>query len=124
MENVGALADRLEELNNVEDVQLFRNRKLAAIVDKLSESIPELAGAYDSENDKLNVTNEELEKLVKNYQDVAVQQALVKATQDLVNQSLEAQKVKDQAEEQKKSVETRKKLLQGRIRYYKSSKRA
>lgn len=115
VENVGALADRLEELNNVEDRTAVQKQEMAAIVDKLSESIPELAGAYDSENDKLNVTNEELEKLVKNYQDVAVQQALVKATQDLVNQSLEAQKVKDQAEEQKKSVETRKKLLQDEL---------
>lgn len=115
VENVGALADRLEELNNVEDRTAVQKQEMASIVDKLSQSIPELAGAYDSENDKLNVTNEELEKLVKNYQDVAVQQALVKATQDLVNQSLEAQKVKDQAEEQKKSVETRKKLLQDEL---------
>ena len=111
VENVGALADRLEELNNVEDRTAVQKQEMAAIVDKLSESIPELAGAYDSENDKLNVTNEELEKLVKNYQDVAVQQALVKATQDLVNQSLEAQKVKDQAEEQKEVVEKRLDLL-------------
>ena len=111
VENVGALADRLEELNNVEDRTAVQKQEMAAIVDKLSESIPELSGAYDSENDKLNVTNEELEKLVKNYQDVAVQQALVKATQDLVNQSLEAQKVKDQAEEQKEVVEKRLDLL-------------
>lgn len=115
VENVGALADRLEELNNVEDRTAVQKQEMAAIVDKLSQSIPELAGAYDSENDKLNVTNDELEKLVKNYQDVAVQQALVKATQDLVNESLEAQKVKDQAEEQKKSVEERKKLLQDEL---------
>ena len=115
VENVGALADRLEELNNVEDRTAVQKQEMASIVDKLSQSIPELAGAYDSENDKLNVTNDELEKLVKNYQDVAVQQALVKATQDLVDQSLEAQKVKDQAEEQKKSVEERKKLLQDEL---------
>lgn len=111
VENVGALADRLEELNDVEDRTAVQKQEMAAIVDKLSESIPELAGAYDSENDKLNVTNDELEKLVKNYQDVAVQQALVKATQDLVDQSLEAQKVKDQAEEQKEIVEKRLDLL-------------
>lgn len=111
VENVGALADRLEELNNVEDRTAVQKQEMAAIVDKLSQSIPELAGAYDSENDKLNVTNDELEKLVKNYQDVAVQQALVKATQDLVDQSLEAQKVKDQAEEQKEIVEKKLDLL-------------
>lgn len=115
VENVGALADRLEELNNVEDRTAVQKQEMASIVDKLSQSIPELAGAYDSENDKLNVTNEELEKLVKNYQDVAVQQALIKATQDLVDQSLEAQKVKDQAEAQKESISNRKKLLQDEL---------
>lgn len=115
VENVGALADRLEELNNVEDRTAVQKQEMASIVDKLSQSIPELAGAYDDENDKLNVTNEELEKLVKNYQDVAVQQALIKATQDLVDQSLEAQKVKDQAEAQKESISNRKKLLQDEL---------
>ena len=101
VENVGALADRLEALNNVEDRTAVQKQEMAAIVDKLSESIPELAGAYDDENDKLNVTNDELEKLVKNYQQTAIQQAVIAATQDLINESLEAQVVKDKAEEQK-----------------------
>ena len=61
VENVGALADRLEALNNVEDRTAVQKQEMAAIVDKLSESIPELAGAYDDENDKLSVTNDELE---------------------------------------------------------------
>lgn len=111
-ENVGNLAARLEELNSVEDRTAVQKQEMAAIVDKLSQSIPELAGAYDSENDKLSVTNTELEKMVKNYQNVAVQKALTKATQDLVDQSLEAQKVKREAEEKKASIESRKKLLQ------------
>lgn len=61
VENVGALADRLEELNNVEDRTAVQKQEMASIVDKLSQSIPELAGAYDDENDKLSVTNDELE---------------------------------------------------------------
>lgn len=112
VENVGNLAARLEELNSVENRTAVQKQEMAAIVDKLSQSIPELAGAYDSENDKLSITNTELKDLVKNYQDVAVQQALVKATQDLVNESLEAQKIKDQAEEQKEIVEKRLDLLE------------
>ena len=67
-ENVGNLATRLEELNNVQDRTTVQRQEMAAIVDQLSQSIPELQGAYDSENDTLSVTNEELEKLVKNYQ--------------------------------------------------------
>lgn len=114
-ENVGNLATRLEELNNVQDRTTVQRQEMAAIVDQLSQSIPELQGAYDSENDTLSVTNEELEKLVKNYQQTAVQQAVMAATQNLVNQKLEAQVQIDKAEDQKKSVEARKKLLQDEL---------
>lgn len=114
-ENVGNLAARLEELNNVQDRTTVQRQEMAAIVDQLSQSIPELQGAYDSENDTLSVTNEELEKLVKNYQQTAVQQAVMAATQDLVNKKLEAQVQIDKAEDQKKSVEARKKLLQDEL---------
>lgn len=48
-ENVGNLATRLEELNNVQDRTTVQRQEMAAIVDQLSQSIPELQGAYDSE---------------------------------------------------------------------------
>ena len=111
-ENVGALTDRLIELNNVQDRTNVQKQEMAAIVDQLSGSIPSLSGAYDEENDKLGVTNEELRELAENYQNVAVKQALAQATQDLVTQSLEAQKVKDNAEAQKESISARIKLLE------------
>lgn len=112
VENVGALADRLEELNNVEDRTAVQKQEMASIVDKLSQSIPELAGAYDDENDKLSVTNDELEKLVENYQQTAIQQAVIAATQDLINESLAAQVQLDKAQEQKKNTEDRMELLE------------
>ena len=112
VENVGALADRLEELNNVEDRTAVQKQEMASIVDKLSQSIPELAGAYDDENDKLSVTNDELEKLVENYQQTAIQQAVIAATQDLINESLAAQEQLDKAQEQKKITEDRMELLE------------
>ena len=85
---------------------------MADIVDTLSLSIPELKGAYDEENDSLSVTNDELEKLVRNYKKTAVEQALITANQDLYNQQLEATKQLQAAEEQLKSIESRKKLLE------------
>lgn len=112
VENVGTLADRLEELNNVEDRTAVQKQEMASIVDKLSQSIPELAGAYDDENDKLSVTNDELEKLVENYQQTAIQQAVIAATQDLINESLAAQVQLDKAQEQKKNTEDRMELLE------------
>lgn len=114
-DRVGQLAERLEELNGVENRTAVQKQEMAAIVNELSQSIPELSGAYDTENDKLAVTNTQLEKLVKNYQQTAVQQAVIAATQELVNQKLEAQVLVDQASEQKKSVEARMKLLQDEL---------
>ncbi len=111
-DNVGNLAGRLMELNSVENKTTVQKREMATIVDKLSKSIPELKDAYDKEAGSLSITNGELETLIKNYQETAVQQALVAATQDLVNQKLEAQVLLDEAEEEKKSVQGKLDLLQ------------
>ena len=106
------LAERLETLNEVENRTTIQKQEMADIVDTLSLSIPELKGAYDEENDSLSVTNDELEKLVRNYKKTAVEQALITANQDLYNQQLEATKQLQAAEEQLKSTEARKKLLE------------
>ncbi len=111
-QNVSDLAERLETLNEVENRTTIQKQEMADIVDTLSLSIPELKGAYDEENDSLSVTNDELEKLVKNYKKTAVEQALITANQDLYNQQLEATKQLQAAEEQLKSTEARKKLLE------------
>ena len=111
-ERVGALSSRLQELNNVQERTTVQRQEMEAIVNELAQSIPELSGAYDSENDTLSVTNTELEKLAKNYQQTAIQQALVSATQDLVNQKLEAQVEIDKAQKHKESVHARLELLQ------------
>ena len=111
-QNVSDLAERLEALNEVENRTTVQKQEMASIVDTLSISIPELKGAYDEENDSLSVTNGELEKLVRNYKKTAVEQALITANQDLYNQQLEATKQIMVAEEQLKSTEARKKLLE------------
>lgn len=114
-DRVGQLAERLEELNGVENRTAVQKQEMAAIVNELSQSIPELSGAYDTENDKLAVTNTQLEALVRNYQQTAVQQAVVAATQELVNQQLEAQVLLDKAQEQKDRASARKQLLQDEL---------
>ena len=60
-------------------------------------------------NDSLSVTNDELEKLVRNYKKTAVEQALITANQDLYNQQLEATKQLQAAEEQLKKYRSKKK---------------
>lgn len=81
-------------------------------MEELSGSIPELQGAYDAEKDTLSATNGELETLIQNYQKTAIQQATLAATQELVNQKLEAQVQIDKAQAQKESAEERLKLLE------------
>lgn len=95
---IGVLGDRLMELNSVEQLTTTQKAEMQAIVAKLSESIPELSGAYDDENGKLNKTNEELAALVKNYQNAAIAQAATAATQELVNAQMEATVNKVKAE--------------------------
>lgn len=112
VQNVSDLAERLEALNEVENRTTIQKQEMSEIVDTLSASIPQLKGAYDEENDSLSVTNDELENLVKNYKRTAVEQALVAANQELYNKQLEATKQKRAAEEQLKSTEARKKLLE------------
>ena len=112
VQNVSDLAERLEALNEVENRTTIQKQEMSEIVDTLSASIPQLKGAYDEENDSLSVTNDELESLVKNYKRTAVEQALVTANQELYNKQLEATKQKRAAEEQLKSTEARKKLLE------------
>lgn len=112
VQNVSDLAERLEALNEVENRTAIQKQEMSEIVDTLSASIPQLKGAYDEENDSLSVTNGELENLVKSYKRTAVEQALVAANQELYNKQLEATKQKRAAEEQLKSTEARKKLLE------------
>ena len=115
LQNVSDLTERLEALNEVENRTAIQKQEMSEIVDTLSASIPQLKGAYDEENDSLSVTNGELENLVKNYKRTAVEQALVTANQELYNKQLEATKQKRAAEEQLKSTEARKKLLENEL---------
>lgn len=111
-DRIAALGQRLEELNNIENKTNVQKQEMSAIVAELSQSIPELANAYDEENGKLNITNAELESLINNYEKTAIKQAALAATQDLVNQKLEAQVQIDKAKAGKDSTEERLKLLE------------
>ena len=111
-DRIAALGERLQELNSIEDKTNVQKQEMSAIVSELSQSIPELTNAYDEENGKLNITNAELESLINNYEKTAIKQAALAATQDLVNQKLEAQVQIDKAKAGKDSTEERLKLLE------------
>ncbi len=112
VERVTALGSRLQELNGVEKRTAVQKQEMAAVVAELSKSIPELAGAYDAERDSLSLTNGELKELIANYKETAVQKAVLAATQELVNQKLEAQVAIDKAQTGKENADARIKLLE------------
>ena len=112
IDRVAALGGRLQELNGVEQRTTVQKQEMAAIVSELSQSIPELNGAYDAERDALNMTNGELESLISNYKESAAQQAVLAATQELVNQKLEAQVNFDKAQAGKDNAQARIRLLE------------
>lgn len=89
-DRISVLGSRLQELNDVENRSTVQKQEMAAIVNELSKSIPELADAYSLENDKLNISNTEVAALTQNYTQLAAQQAYVAATQELVNEKIEA----------------------------------
>ena len=112
IDRVAALGSRLQELNGVEQRTTVQKQEMAAIVSELSQSIPELNGAYDAERDVLSTTNMELKDLIANYKESAAQKAVLAATQELVNQKLEAQVNLDKAQSGKDNAEARIRLLE------------
>ena len=88
---ITALGTSLLELNNVEDKSLTQKYRLREVVAELGESIPEIAVAYDSEKDSVNLTNEEITKLIANTKELMIAQAAQAAGQEIMNSMLEAQ---------------------------------
>ncbi len=117
-DEIGALGERLMELNSVEQLTTTQKAEMQAIVAELSKSIPELSGAYDAENGKLSKTNEELAALVKNYQNAAIAQAATAATQELVNAQMEATVNKVKAESLRDMLENERDVIEQEYMLY------
>lgn len=75
----------LLDLNGVENKNEYQKYQLKRIVDELSDTIPELAAAYDEETGSINLTNQEIEKLLDNQKaqvmQASAQEALEKVYQ-------------------------------------------
>lgn len=76
----------LLDLNGVENKNEYQKYQLKRIVDELSDTIPELAAAYDEETGNINLTNQEIEKLLDN-QKAQVMQASAQAALEKVYQA-------------------------------------
>ena len=83
--------DTLLELNGVTEKTEFQKYQVKRIVEELSESVPELAAAFDEETSSINLTNAEIEKLVENQEAYMLQQVALEAKKDSLQALFEAQ---------------------------------
>lgn len=62
--NAQALLKTLSDLMEIEDKSEYKKQQILEVVKQLNEAVPGLALAYDKEADSLNVTTEELARLI------------------------------------------------------------
>ena len=72
----------LMSLNDVQEKDEFQKYQIKNAVDALSESIPELAAAYDSESGSIKLTNDQIERLIDNQEELIMQQAMESAKKE------------------------------------------
>ena len=72
----------LLDLNRVENKNEYQKYQLKHIVDELSDTIPELVAAYDEERGSINLTTQEIEKLIETQK----KQVMLQAAQEAENE--------------------------------------
>jgi phage-related minor tail protein len=99
------LVDKLYELNDVQGKTTGQKAEMKAIVDQLSEDIPELAAAYDSETGSLNMTKDALDQIIQKRKEyalaVAAQNSLKDIAQTITDRELEISQATKKLEEAK-----------------------
>jgi hypothetical protein len=86
--------------------------RMQAIINELGDAIPEVTDAWNAETGELKLTNEQLDKMVENYKNVAIQQAAMNAMQEVTNALVEAQISLEEGEASKSRLEERAKALE------------
>lgn len=83
--------DVLLELNGVTEKTEYQKFQVKKIVQELSDTIPELAKAWDEETGSINLTNEELKKLLENEESYIIYQAGIEAKTEAMKAAFEAE---------------------------------
>ena len=108
--------DVLLDLNSETAKTEWQKYQMKDAVTQLSQSIPDLASAWDEETSSLKLTNEEITTLIDNQKDLVMQQALLAASEDAYAAKANAALAKSMAdsavEQQKKDLEELIKLNQ------------
>ena len=93
---IEALGGRLVALNKIENKSAAQKAEIAQLVDRLKDSVPELAAAYDEETGSLKLSSQEIRNYVEAQKEAVIQQATLAANNDLINSLVEAQSKYDE----------------------------
>lgn len=89
----------LLDLNTVENKNEYQKYQLKRIVDELSDTIPELAAAYDEETGSISLTNQEIEKLLDNQKAQVMQASAQEALEKVYQAQFDATLALTQAQD-------------------------
>lgn len=84
-ENAAVLSmykDTLLEVNSAEEKSEYQKYQVKNIVEELAGDIPELAAAYNEETGAINLSNQEIEKLLASREKMLMQQASMEAQEE------------------------------------------
>lgn len=107
-----ALGEQLISLNGIEEKSAAQKMQMKAAVDALSETVPQVAAAYDEEAGKISLTDGEIRKLISSKKELLVLEAAQQASQEVLNSLVEAEVKLRQAEDQKSALDDRLSLYQ------------
>lgn len=88
---VDQLADRLKKLNSVQNKTAAQKAEIKRISEQLKDKIPQIAAAYDDETGAIKLTNNQMDRLVKNYKRTALAAAAQSQLTEAAKEALEAQ---------------------------------
>ena len=83
--------EKILELNDVQGKNQLQRYEMNRMVSEMSERIPQLAEAYDSEKAKINLTSDAIVALMENEKAYILQEAGLKARQEAMDALLEAE---------------------------------
>ena len=110
-----ALGDRLITLNGIENKSAAQKAEIAQIVDRLKDSVPELAAAYDEETGSLKLSSQEIRNYVEAQKEAIIQQATLAANNDLINSLVEAQSKYDEISEKIEEIKSQDAIYDSQI---------
>lgn len=96
---VDELVPRIEKLNGKEKLSAEDKKNLKKAVDQLNEAMPELNLQLEEESGKLNMTNDEFERLIGNQKELMLLQAAEADLQAIANDLYEAKKKQAEIEQ-------------------------